>query len=608
MNCQDIASILDDGDLRALDREVRQSASTHLAQCPSCARVWSPLVNLAAITMPAIPDDMAERCASLVAAEASSGRRRAARIRPLVLGAALAFAAAAAMLTSRLIIPEPARQPAASQDLPVVDVQPAKKVTPAASGIANAPAEPRAAGDDNAPAGGSPLYELRMLPLSNEASDAASAQAVEAFHAALVEQLRALPRINVVTVTESPGHGNAATGSTIKIHGTSAAGSGRYQVSMTVDERTIPSLEGRTAARAAFSMMGEIMPACRIDAPTGEPQCKGPEALAADAVSFLRTRILPPDESLRQSTIATLRDPTLSAARRFQALREVASMRPAIAAPGRAATSPAAGLQDPAVTAGAIELAAATADAEQRASIWRSLRQVSAPELLQPLVDVSRLDPVAEVRAEAVAALASNFASDARARAALEAVAREDSHNLVKALARRGLSGDETWNAYVVQSLADRGRPPAERLEPLLFHVRQPSAPGSYSMAGWNVIGSVLDDASTLALVEVLPEAYAQAVPQRRSMLSSLVSMLAYSSPHPAVTQMVLDNLEGAEDKSAWLMAADGLMRRPDHQDPRVRSVLEKMAATPSDEQARQSAQRLLQRVPPVGPEQPSAQ
>src|SRR5690606_17094389 len=261
-----IAWILDDGDLRSLDSEVRQRVATHLAGCASCVRVWGPLVNLAAVPMAAMPRDLAKRCASLVAAEHASRERRAARIRPVVLVAAMAIAiaAAAAMLTSHLFIQQPAPQSAARQDLPASNARPAIEVPPVAPGIGNPPAEPPAvAGEGTAPAPSqSPPYEVRMLPLSNEAGDGASADVIAAFYASVLEQLRALPGIKVVSITESPGRGDPAPGGTFKIRGTSAAGTGKYQVSVSVDEWTEPSLGGQTAARTAFSMAGNVMPAC----------------------------------------------------------------------------------------------------------------------------------------------------------------------------------------------------------------------------------------------------------------------------------------------------------------------------------------------------------
>src|SRR5690606_18729513 len=215
MNCQDIAWILDEADLRSLDSEVRHRVATHLAGCAACARVWGPLVDLAAVPMAAMPPDLAERCASLVAAEHAS-RGRAARFRPLIVGAVLAFAAAAAMLTSHFFIQQPAPQPASRQDPPAGNATPAFAMPPDAAGTGNAAAAPATVvrqGNTSAPAASPRPYEVRMLPLSNEAVDGASADAVAAFYASVVEQLRALPRIQVVNITESPGRGDPATGS-----------------------------------------------------------------------------------------------------------------------------------------------------------------------------------------------------------------------------------------------------------------------------------------------------------------------------------------------------------------------------------------------------------
>jgi hypothetical protein len=166
-------------------------------------------------------------------------------------------------------------------------------------------------------------------------------------------------------------------------------------------------------------------------------------------------------------------------------------------------------------------------------------------------------------------------------------------------LATRGLSGEETWKDYVAASLRDTSRPAAERIEALLQHIRLPSPPGSLAVAPWEVIGAVLDADTTAAFIEVYPKAFASASNRGKSTLITLVSSVAYNSGHPAVTDLVVANLEHGADRMSWMMAAEGLLSRNDA-DPRVREALEKIATSSVDAQLRDAARSVLRRTTPA--------
>jgi hypothetical protein len=212
-----------------------------------------------------------------------------------------------------------------------------------------------------------------------------------------------------------------------------------------------------------------------------------------------------------------------------------------------------------------------------RGEIWWMMRSIRSPALVEPLAHAAQLDPDSTVRAEAVATLADDFASDPRARAAFELIARADSHPMVRALAQSGLSGEASWNSYVRASLEDRALSDAQRLDAILFHAR------SWAASDQSLV-RLLDDDAIEALAEVLPTAEGAGL---RTLLNHLASV-----KHPAITGMLLASIERRDPRFDRKLVMEMLADRLS--EPEVRAAFEKIAASDADEQSRRIAQQGL--------------
>lgn len=597
MNCEDVALLLDDADTGLLTAEQRRSIEMHLAACADCARDWSLHTRLVARRIPAVPPGLLLQCRAI----ASSGTQpaRARRVRgPLVLFGAVALAAAAALLVvqpwtgggtraSLSAFGTMADTALSDADADVDDVPPVETPHSPAVQTGEAPAE------EPAVAAAAPVvrFSVQMLPLENGATEAPGVAAVKAFHDAVVAELRTIPGLGLLTAESATMEPAGLPEYRLRISGRDTPGSTSFGVG--AELQSSPRPDGSYTGVNATSMVGDLGAACTESPSLAVYACSDPVNLARRVVSLFRTMAFPEDPAHRQQIRAQLRDQSLSPERRYNALTELSRLRGSSAAGGQSRGPLSAELGEAEVIQGVIELAAVTTDARRRAELWRVMGGIRSEELRQPLIDAATLDSAPEVRAWAVASLSAGFADDPRARSALESIAREDSRPLVRALAARGLSGAEGWSKYIADSLADTGRPAAERVEALLFHTRWPSPLDSRSMAPWPVIDAVLDARATDALMQVFADAFAEGSPEVKSSLMTLMSSLAYQSVHPVVADTVVENLERGARRMDWMMAAEGLLRRPDP-DPRVRVALESIATTSVDEQLRAAAERVL--------------
>src|SRR5690606_10082260 len=221
---------------------------------------------------------------------------------------------------------------------------------------------------------------------------------------------------------------------------------------------------------------------------------------AAYLVRELRGKIFPADPAVTRPLKARFRNFSLAPDERFQAFVELFKLQ--------ANTGGKDLLGDPQVVRAAVELSQLT-DAKHRAQLWRALRGVGNPDLIDPLLASLQQDSE-EARIAAAETLALDFHADTRVQAALESAASADPHAMVRALARRGLGGEGAWQAYVTSSLKDSGRPASEQVEALL-HVLYPpdTIPGinDGSPASYRQTLQDLDDASVTALAEAFPKA-----------------------------------------------------------------------------------------------------
>jgi hypothetical protein len=443
------------------------------------------------------------------------------------------------------------------------------------------------------PVSAAPRFTVHVLPLINEGSDAASTAAIAAFHAAFLDELRAVPGLALVHLQSSAQAPSGPDAYALTVRGMGPDPQGRIDVVVGMDVRMEPggAMSGRYLSSLSF------IPTAACAGPVSATLACDPATQASKSVAMLRTRIFPSDPGLMQQVHARLLDPALDPASRFSALTDLASLGRTRQDAGSSAAAPANPLHEAAVVRGAIELAT-VADAEHRAEIWRAMRGARSTALIDPLIAAARTDPDRQVRVQAVATLAADFADDAVARPALESMMGDDSYHLVRALARRGLAGEESWKEYVGTSLRDSARSPSERVEALLHHMQQPSPPGSRSMQPWPVIGAVLDDATTVALVDVLPAAYAESGIRNRSDLISLASSLVSRSGHPAVKSMLLEALDGRSAMLEKRTAMRAVARRGS--EPGIREALQKIAAEDADPTIRDEARRILEQDAPA--------
>ncbi len=310
----------------------------------------------------------------------SAARRKPGRI--ILFSTILVVAAAAAMLIMQLrgtpappaaiVAPAPASAPV-SAPVPapevtaeVVDTSAAKVAAPAPEPVKEKPA-PKEVVAQVKP------FTVRVLPLQNQATDAAK-PAVELFYARLLDELRAVPGLTLIAPDTPPDY-------ELTVRGSGPVLGTKFAVSIAVGRSAGMVNSVMVNSVSTISTTGDIVSACAGAAPQpANPPCADAASLAASTVYSLRTRTFPPDPSLRQQLQAQLLDKALDPAQRFKALSDLGGLRRP--SPGERTNGP----MDPAAVQGAIKLVADARDPALRAQIWYTLRGVRDPELVGPLV------------------------------------------------------------------------------------------------------------------------------------------------------------------------------------------------------------------------------
>lgn len=593
MNCQDIALILDDADIAQLDGTTRRAAMEHLETCAGCSRDWKAQARLAGRNLPPAAPELVAGCrATFVAVPAAqAGSRRFVRGGTLAL---VALAAAAMMFWAGQ----------RTEPLPAAEGS-------AASAAGHQPGEP-VQGDAEMGSAGTPAravssarsrYFVQVLPLpdsrdvASKIDESASAEwrehhisasrdpgrtaLLESFRTSLIDELRAVPDLVLV---DSPAQVIAADAAATFFQ----IGFDKFFSSGTPDGQTEymasneagvwvevskvrqggAVMEGGGVIRGRpLSYGAQVSSDCD---PAATSYCAQPQPAARAAVEYLRELAFPPDPSATRQMQAVLEDSSLQPARRFDALQELVHPR---------AGAPRDVLRDPATLRGALDLAA-TADAALRARIWRRLRGTAHPDLLQPLLD-SALKDEDEVRLQAVATLGEDFAQHPRVRNALESVARDDARPLVRALARRALSGPRTWDAYMVSTLQDSDRPAAERIEAIVYHFNAAHDPANLSLRSKYDFG-VLDAEQIDTVARLLPAASA-GMRERESQIADMFGGLAVRNQNsPALTDALLHYLQHGTRPRTRKIAGETLAQSR-NSDPRVRPALQKAIASDPD-------------------------
>jgi hypothetical protein len=597
MNCREIAEILDNRKTN-LDPLQRREAQAHMATCAECASAWNLQVGLADLPGMALPANFSSRCRLLVAAASPSTVRRPAIIRRVLAGSLTALAAAAALL---LIYP---RQ--SSVTLPVVSQRTALTVD-AATSIVQAAAESASVelrADPPQPevieVATTSRFLVRVMPLTPAinaqgaaadplmkglrtatqeqvlafVNDPAGREAMQSLHTALVEELRRIPGLVLVDSDLAALEPASSRKYQVRVSmpimfspdGTTLLKSNRH-VTVVLRAEQVRS-NGQAVNRLSSSAVIDLQAPCMGAAPVADTPCADARGTAATLVRQLRERVFPPAASATRALQAKFQDSSLGVAQRWNLLAELLRIRDN--------TDDMSLLRDPGVVRAAIELAA-NSDPAMRARIWRSMRGVGSRELTPALMN-SLVNDSGDVRLAAVETLA-DFRDDAQVRATLESVALGDSRPLVRAVAERTLSGEESWKRYVVASLKDSSRPAPDRLEALAYYL-YPPAPAARSPDSseyWQTL-EMLDDSAVTAMAEALPGA--------GSLQGNADILMAnFAGTHiknPVVTDMLL-NVLAHHATPKMRRGAGQVLARAHRNEPRVRDALTKAIESDPD-------------------------
>lgn len=451
-------------------------------------------------------------------------------------------------------------------------------------------------------------FNVVVLPLMDEEVPASGKSAVASTYALLVELLHQVPGVRLQALEpEKKLAGQVEY--RIKVKGSGPAPDGKLSIHMVATADVVrmmmgnPSIPSIDTNEIKTSMLLDAAPSC-VSAPlvhgmeTSAAQCADAQGVAAYLVGMLRQMVFPPDPSLGRLLKARVLDPSLDEQLRLRALTDLRSldlrlmqrerpfspqtMRNSVPAPPviRGELS-----REPAVIRAAINLATTATDPVVRATVWATLRGAGNPELIPPLINVLRQDADSDVRLTVLSILSGEFSADARVHAALEEAALRDARPLVRALAHRaanGAEGEDAWRDYVQTSLKDSSRSATQRIEAL-------------SHADLQGILRQLDSDAITALTQVLPQAAADPSFRRGNDLVGVLGRM----DHPAITGMLVTVLEGGGtwlDRGAAVRAVGAMESR--RNDPRVRTMLERISAIDPDPQLRQYAAAVLRRAP----------
>jgi hypothetical protein len=599
MNCRDVIWILDN-QKGALDAAKQRDCEAHVATCADCASAWRVQASLAELPTIAFPSDLAGNCRLLVASTSPVSAGRPARGRWVLWGSFASLAAAAAVFlffprNQTDTPPTVSASPATAQAVAPISQAP----PPAAATEAPAAVPPAIAVEVPAP----PHFLVRVLPppssanaggtpdaLQAAAQDPTKRQTADAVRTALIEQLRTIPGLILVESDLAQVEPTSSRKYQLRVGGMTLVGpDGRpvppssrlVEVLLTAEQFRS---NGKNVNRLRHSVAVDPQSLCTgATTVASGPACYDPQEAAAAMVSKLRLEVFPPDPAVIRGLQAQLQDASQGMAQRSKILFDLLKIQENTGDPSL--------LRNPGVVRAAIDLAASSSS-DMRARIWRAMRGVGSMDLIQPLMNSLSNDP-AEVCLAALETLA-DFRTDARVRSTLESVALGDSRPLVRAVAERGLSGEEPWRQYVVTSLKDTARPAAARTEALMYYLYPPGS-GQYDTSHpdyWQVMQEMLDDDAATAL--------AQALPAAGSMRGHANNILGNFAPrhtrNPAVTEMLLTIVQ-TDTRPVMRSVAGEVLARMHSADPRVRAVLDKVIQSDPDPSVRNYVR---ERIPPA--------
>lgn len=619
MNCQDVSRILDDEDIARLTDDEQHALKLHLAFCPECARDWDLHAQLAASRIPSMPRELRTSCRTLVVAGAAAAKSSRTGNRYILIGTLLAVAAAAGMLGAHLL--KPAHRAAAMPvpavsafDPPVLNAPMTEAVVPADTGEPEEVAPVAAAAASEVKSANS--FTVAVLPLRQESGDPASRAAVESFYTLVLEKLRKVPDLVLVdedTVAKyrivvrgvdlgaAPEPGPAAapeSNPTVDLssgvplsksldmmmaHLSKLAdskvvpGSAQWRVELVVDmpqQMLLPDfasgqlVDPRTGSAMSYerkqdahgvrfaSLAGAYVAGACAPSLSQEPAeaCSMPATLATWQVDLLRRNVFPVRYVLQELALQ-MQSTSATAQERETALMQLQTL-----------TSGGKVSWDAANIATLVDMLNATVSAEQRIRIWNTLRGISSPALVQPLLAAMRNDPDEKVRLTTLTLLPGEYAANEPVRTVLETVAREDASELLRQAAQRLLYGDAGWRQYVVTTLRNGNLSDDKRLAPLGHMTR------SSDLAAQ--LPAIMDDECTAVLAGILPRVWNS--PEQSQAMVEVLRTLTQKG-HPGATTLVAEALRTAPESQVTRLIISITSRYWD--DPAARKLLDEAIA-----------------------------
>jgi hypothetical protein len=584
MNCQDLRRLLDNLGREQLDLDATSAVLAHTQTCGACAESWTAVAALREQRIPATPPallgNIVESCAECERVPDAGRRVRLgwAAFMLTVVGAALA--ATVILVTTST---EDADSMKALADSPPPDA--AEDSTSTNADGSDGPSVTEKAGV-RAPAGDSPQaastsrdtislddYSIVVvLSVDRNAADTTQA-AVRSVESRLIERLSA-EGFNMIS--------GAAVSSYVQA-GFEDVEIGRLlgaAVVVTIDSETlrerpqvrIELVDAET--ESAFGLSVLAIDAVEIfddfDSPFGD-------ASPLDAIVRSIERRTAPATSLEpEPTTAeivaentqTALDTTLSDQDRMMGIVRLRGAQGSI--------------RQDAVIFAAIELAAASDDATVRGTIWQQLRGADSGYLIEPLLAAIDTESDEFARREAAATLA-DYADDARVRAALERLSRNDASERVREAATGALLPEAELDEMLKARIVDPALPVADRMRALMMN---PFGDGRFGFDGSVPIDGEVAD----ALIAIAFD------PANDEIDRAAAVLFLRQAATPRSTAILLELLAG--DESARVRAAAASALTGAAGETAVRVALEDASDEDSDRSVRSAARRALDGAP----------
>jgi hypothetical protein len=244
-------------------------------------------------------------------------------------------------------------------------------------------------------------------------------------------------------------------------------------------------------------------------------------------------------------------------------------------------------------------------------AIWRQLQNAISPELMDAANDAlpaikdldlrRRLltilsngmrildDPrmSAGMRTQSPETMARMDAVAPKVRAQLESIVESDPNRLNRMIATRALTGDATWNEYVVASLKNTALADAERLEGFAY------LGGAGTQV--NVNNPLLDDAAIRSAEELIVRMGRDPEQERQALkaVSVLAAVKGEGARDAAITVLRAGNGLGAASPVRAAMLIPLMMNKG--ADPNVRQAVKEVASNDPDPLMRRRAGQVLQ-------------